>query len=119
FLAGNDPFNDLWQILVQKRLAAGQDDDRGAALVDRIERVFDGHALVQDGVGVVDLAAGGANQVALEQRLQHEDERIALAAGKMLKRNISANARNLPEGYAHRRLLQHALSDVNQLEREL
>ena len=35
--------------------------------------------LVQDLVGIIDLAAAGAGEVAAEQRLEHQHERIALA----------------------------------------
>ena len=60
------------------------DDDRGAAFVDRLEAVLDRNALIQDLVGIIDLAAAGAGEIAAEQRLQHQHERIALAACKML-----------------------------------
>src|SRR5689334_20807165 len=47
-LAGQDALDDLRHLLVQQRLAAGDGDDRGAALIDRGERVGDGEALVED-----------------------------------------------------------------------
>ncbi len=95
-LARDDALDDLRQLLVQKRLAAGHDDDGRAAFVDRGERVLDRNALVEDRVGIIDLAAARASQIATEQRLQHQDQRIALAACKMLSDDIGADPDNLP-----------------------
>src|ERR1700722_10646717 len=76
---------------------------RGAALIDGRQRVFDGYALVEDGVGIVDLAAARTSEIAAKQRIQHQHERVALAAGEMLLNDIGADSRNLSEGYAHER----------------
>ena len=67
FLARDDALDDLWQILVQQRLAAGHHDDRRAAFIDRGERVLDRNPLVEDGVGIIDLAATRASEIAAEQ----------------------------------------------------
>ena len=83
FLAGDQALDDLLDLAVQQRLAAGDDDDRRAAFVDRFEALGDAEPLVQDRVGIVDLAAAGAGQVAAEQRLQHQHERIAPDAAQM------------------------------------
>ena len=45
--------------------------------------------------GILDLAAAGAGQIAAEQRLHHQHERIAFAAGKLLPDDIGADPRNL------------------------
>src|SRR5215467_13939359 len=63
-------FDDLRQLLVQQRLAAGDGDDRRAAFLCRVERVLDRDALVQDLGRIVDLAAAGASEVAAKQRLE-------------------------------------------------
>ena len=86
------PCDDLLDLAVQQRLAAGDRHHRGAALVDRLEALRDDEALVQDLVGIIDLAAAGAGQIAAEQRLEHEHERIALDAGEVLLRDIGADA---------------------------
>jgi len=44
--------------------------------------------LSQDLRRVLDLAAAGARQIATEQRLEHQDERVALAAGDLLPNDI-------------------------------
>ncbi len=90
-----DAAHDLRQLLVQQGLAAGDGDDRGAAFVDGVECVLDRQALVQDLVRVVDLAAAGAGQVAAEQRLEHQHQRVSLTAGQMLPDHIGADPHRL------------------------
>ena len=97
FLRAMMPSTICRHVLVQQRLAAGDRDDRRAAFVDRAERVFDGQALVQDRVGIVDLAAAGAGQVAAKQRLHHQHERIALAAEEVLLEDIAADRRDISQ----------------------
>ncbi len=106
FLARNDALDDLCQISVQERLAARHDDHRRAAFIDRGQRVLNRDTLVENGVGIVDLAAAGASEVAAEQRLEHQHERIALAAGQVLPDDIGADSCNLSEWYAHGRSLK-------------
>ena len=91
----DDALDDRRQFLVQQRLAAGDRDDRGAALIDRLQRVGDGNALIQDLVGIVDLAAAGAGQIAAKQRLQHQHQRIALSPGQLLADQIAADVKLL------------------------
>ena len=80
FLARDDACNDLADLLVDQRLAAGNRHDRCAAFIDRVETVLDRQALVEDRVRIIDLAAADAGEVAAEQRLQHQHQRIALSA---------------------------------------
>src|SRR3546814_2920409 len=51
-------------------------------------------ATVQDLVGIVDLAAAWAGEVAAEQRLEHEHQRIAAVAAEPLLHDIGAHARS-------------------------
>src|SRR3546814_16935743 len=55
-------------------------------------------ATVQDLVGIVDLAAAWAGEVAAEQRLEHEHQRIAAVAAEPLLHDIGAHAELLNEG---------------------
>ena len=89
------PSDDLLDLAVQQRLAAGDRHHRRAAFVHRLEAFRDREPLVQDLVGIVDLAAAGAGEVAAEQRLQHEHERIALDAHEALLGHIGADADHL------------------------
>ena len=52
-------------------------------------------ALVENRVRIVDLAAAGAGEIAAEQRLQHQHERIALPAGEMLADDIAADRQDI------------------------
>ena len=95
FLARNDAFDDLADLLVDQRLAAGDRHHRRAAFVDRVETFLDRQTLVEDRVGIIDLAATGAGEIAAKQRLQHEHERIALAARQTLTQHVSTDFRLL------------------------
>jgi len=72
-------------------------DSRGAAFVHRSECILDRNPLVEDRVGIIDLAATRAGEIAAEQGLQHENEGITLAAGKLLPDDIGADLRDLSE----------------------
>ena len=95
------PFDDLADLLVDQRLAARDRHHGGAAFVDRFETFGDRHAPVEDGVGIIDLAAARAGEIAAEQRLQHQHERIALAPEDALLEQIGAEAHLLEERYRH------------------
>ncbi len=97
FLARHDAFDDFADLLVDERLAARNGDHRRAALVDRVEAFLHRQALVEDGVGIIDLAAAEAGKIAAEQRLQHEHQRIALAALQPLAQHIRADRRLLSQ----------------------
>ena len=117
-LAARDgAFDDLRQFLVQQRLAAGDDDDRGAAFVDRAEAVGQRQPLVEDLVGIVDLAAAGAGEIAPEQRFEHQDQRVFVAAAQLLPHDIGADLHRLQQGYAHTGPRERKRDDVAPQER--
>ena len=101
FTARDDAFDDLRQILVQKRLAAGDHHHRRATFVHRAQRVLDRKPLVEDMIGVIDLAAAGAGQIAAEQRLHHEHERITSHAQEVLLDEIRADFCDIAERNGH------------------
>ncbi len=74
-------FDDLGNLGVHERFAAGDGDHGGSAFVDGAETFFRREIFFQDVGGVLDLAASGAGQVAAEQGLEHEHERVLLAPG--------------------------------------
>jgi hypothetical protein len=88
---------------VHQRLAAGDRDDRSAALVHRRQALLDRQVLFQDLGRVLDLAAAGAREIAAEQRLEHEHQRIALPAGKLLPDDIGRHRPHLRQRHAHAR----------------
>ena len=65
------------------------------------EAFGDAEPLVQDRVGIVDLAAAGAGQVAAEQRLQHQHERVAPDAAQMPPHDIGADTDLLVQWDGH------------------
>jgi len=66
-------------------------------IVDRAERVLDRNALVQDFVGIIDLAAARAGEIAPEQGLQHQHQRIAFAACETLTNDVATHNQLLQE----------------------
>src|SRR3954465_2930443 len=87
-LARHDAGDDLRHLFVDERLATGDGHHGGATLINGAQRVLDTHAFLQSLFRVVDLAAPGAGQVALEQRLQHQHQRITLVATQSLAGNV-------------------------------
>jgi hypothetical protein len=83
FLALHDAGDDLRHLLVNQGFAARNGDDGRAAFVHGLERILDTHPLLQDLLRIVDLAAAGAGQVALEQRLEHEHQGVSLVAPEL------------------------------------
>ena len=91
FFALEEAPHDLRHFAVQQRFAAGDGNHGRAALVDRAHAFVVAEALVQDLVGIVDLAAARAGEVAAEQRLEHQHERIAPRPAQMLLHHIGAD----------------------------
>src|SRR5205807_5871864 len=59
------------------------------------------HAAIEDRVGIVDLAAADASEVAAKQGFQHQHQRIAFSAPQLLLDQIAADTQFLEEGYCH------------------
>src|SRR6185295_12981456 len=93
--------HDLADLLVNQRLATGDRHHRRAAFVGRVPAFLRRHAAVEDRVGVVDLAATDASEVAPEQRFQHQHQRIALPAKQLLLDQIAADTQFLEKRYCH------------------
>ena len=97
FLLRHDKRGDLIDVAVQQRLAAGQNHDRGATLIDGIEARFDAQALVEDRVRVVDLPAAGTGEVAAKQRLQHQNQRVPPHTPEVSPEDISTYPNRLTQ----------------------
>src|ERR1700690_3323080 len=100
-LTRNDAFDDLTDLAMDERLAAGNSYHRRAAFIDRVEALLDRQTLVEDRVRIIDLAAGDAGEIAAEQRLQHQNERITFAAHDPLLEEIGRDANFLEIGNFH------------------
>jgi hypothetical protein len=100
-LARNQLAGDLVDLGMDEGLAAGDGDHRRSALLDRPDRLLDAHASAEHVVGMLDLPAAGAGQVALEQRLELDQERELLAPREPLAGQVGAHADALPERNGH------------------
>src|SRR5271165_3853913 len=78
-------------------------DNWRAALVDGLQTLASGQPPIENRLGVVDLAASGAGEVATEQRLQHQNQWIAIPARQLLFQKIKADLRFSKE-WNHERL---------------
>ena|SRR5207248_6834611 len=100
-LASNQAFNDFRDLRMQQWLAAGDRHHGRAALVHGLEALFRRELALKDVRGILNLAASGAGQVAAEQRLKHQDERVLLASGKFLPDNIAGHRPHLRNRNTH------------------
>jgi len=57
--------------------------------------------LLENLIGVIDLAATRASQIAAKKRLEHEHQRVAFTAGQLLANDVGADARLLQKGNRH------------------
>jgi hypothetical protein len=105
FLPRHQAAHDLADFLVDQRLAAGDRHHRRAALVGGIPAFLRRHAAIEDRIGIVDLAAADAGQIAAKQRLKHQHQRIALSAKQFLLHQVAADTHFLEERYCHYRFL--------------
>ena len=101
FLRATIPFDDLADLAMDQRLSPRYRHHRRAALIDGVQALLHREATVEDRIGIVDLAAAGAGQIAAEQRLQHQHQRIALAAPQLLLDDIAADTDFLEERDCH------------------
>jgi hypothetical protein len=93
-LALDETPDDARHVLVEQRLTASDRDRRSAAFIDRLHALLIREALIQYRVGIVDLAAARARQIAAEQGLEHQHQRI-FAALEVLLEGVGADTRDL------------------------
>src|SRR5215813_9963032 len=91
-LLGDQALHDLPNLAV---------DQRRAAFIDRIKAFLDREPTIEDGIGIVDLAATDAGKIATKQRLQHQHERIAFAPQELLPENVGADTDFLEKRDSH------------------
>ena len=100
-LLGDHAPGDLVDLTVQQGFATRDDDHWRAAFFRRLDTLVDAEALIEDCVRVIDLAATGAGEVAAEQRLEHQDQRIAPDALEVLSDNVGADPNRLAQRNWH------------------
>jgi hypothetical protein len=91
---------------VDQRLATRDGHHRCIALVHGSQCLLHAHALLQDFLGLIDLAAARACQIALEQRLQHHRQRVTLLTAQLLAENVPRD-RGLLNKWNTQRILQY------------
>ena len=99
-LLGDQALDDRFHVVVDQRFAAGDGDDRRAAFLRRVQAVLDAQAPVEDFLRIGDLAASGTGQIALEQRFEHQYQRVAPVAGDLLFDDVAAHFQGLDQGDA-------------------
>src|SRR5437763_9597073 len=100
-LARDQTAHDLPDLLVDQRLAARYRHHRRATLVGGIPALLRRHAAIEDRVRIVDFSAADACEVAAEQRLEHQHQRVAFPAQPLLLDEIAADTHFLEERYCH------------------
>src|SRR5262245_40561031 len=100
-LLDDEAFHDLADLAVDQRLAAGDGHHRRTALIDGVKALLDRQPAIEDGIGIIDLAATDAREVATKQRLQHPHERIAFAPQGYLLEDVGADTHFLEKRNSH------------------
>src|SRR5262245_57918235 len=96
-----DALDDLGHLAMDQWLAARDCHHGRAAFIDGVQAFLDSQPAIEDRIGIVDLAAADAGEIAAEQRLQHQYERIAFAPKELLLEDISADTHFLEKGNSH------------------
>ena len=100
-LAGHQAFDDLFNLRVHQRFAAGDGHHRRAALIHRLEAFFGRELLLQHVSRILNFPAARASQVALVERLQHQYERILLPPLNLLFEDVTRYRPRLGNWYRH------------------
>ena len=93
--------DDDLDLRVHQRLAAGDRDHRRVGLLDRRDRLLDGHPLLEDARRLLDLPAAIALEVAGEQRLKLDQQRELLIAGQLLLHQVCPDAHADSQWHRH------------------
>jgi hypothetical protein len=95
FLPRHQALNNLANLRVHQRFAAGNGDHRRTALVDCPEALLGRELLLEDMCGILNFAAACASQIAAEQRFQHKHERIAFFPAQALLEHVAGHGPHL------------------------
>jgi len=103
FFACDEAFNDLVDFRMDQRFATGDRDHGGSAFVGGSPALLGGQPFIENVIRVLDFAATRTRQVATEEGLEHEDERVSLVAAQFLPKNIGGDRPSLANRDWHRR----------------
>src|SRR2546429_1294058 len=91
----HDSRDDLRHLFMDERLAPRNGHDRSAALVHGPKRLLDAQALLQDLLRIIDLAAARAGEIALEEGLEHQHQRITFLAPELARGDVATDTVDL------------------------
>src|SRR5579884_3128445 len=100
-LALHETGDNLVNLRMQQWLATRNRHRRCAALFESLEALLGRELHFQHVPGILDLSAASTRQIATEQRLQHQDERILLAPLQLLFEDVSCHRPGLRNRYGH------------------
>ena len=100
-LSGNQAFDDFLDFPVQQRLPPGYGNDGGTTFINRIKAFLDTQPSIENGIGIIDLAASRTGEITAKQRFQHQHQRITLNTQKTPLDNVGADSRLLNKGDRH------------------
>lgn len=103
FFACDEAFDDLVDFRMDQRFATGDRDHGGSAFVGGGPALLGGQPFIQNVIRVLDLAATRTSEIATEEGLEHEDERVSLVAAQFLPDNIRGDCPSLADWDWHRR----------------
>src|SRR5947208_17041376 len=86
---------------MHQRLATRDRNHRRATLVDRIEAFIRRELPLQDVRRILNLSATCARQIAAEERLEHQHQRILLAPSQLLPDHVRSHRPHLRDRYTH------------------
>src|SRR5437660_3574481 len=88
FTAGHQSVDDLRDLRMHERLAAGNADHGSAAFLNGAEAFFRGEMFLENMGRILDLAAACAGEITAEERLQHQHKWIPFASRKSLLQDV-------------------------------
>jgi hypothetical protein len=90
--------DDFIDFRMQERLAAGNGNDGSAAFIGGGPALLGSELLAEDVSGELDFATAGTGEVAAEEWLEHEDQRISLNSAQPLAEDVGGDGVGLGEG---------------------
>ena len=103
FFACDEAFDDLVDFRMDQWFATGDRDHGGSALIGGGPALFGGQPFIENVVRVLDFATARTGEVATEEGLEHEDERVSFVAAQFLPENIGSDRPSLTDRDWHRR----------------
>ena len=103
FFACDESFDDLVDFRMDQWFATGDRDHGGSALIGGGPALFGGQPFIENVVRVLDFATARTSEVATEEGLEHEDERVSFVAAQFLPENIGSDRPSLTDRDWHRR----------------